>query len=590
VKTNRPKWAGESGQKRLRLFLLALSTAFVLGTGPVSDAAQSTAYYQSYFDKEYGANSSRFNSMVNSGDSVDYYYFAQVLDGTTCMYEATGDLAYLERALKWAETMVSKAAIIDRDGKKNWKGDYVYGSVSVSYLHHEFVAGMEMLRLARLIITDAGLNGGYGPRAQTVYQFVKTHIVDKQIYTRGNLYWFENDAADYGSALSAKTANLARLCLYIYQIGGDAKYRDLGDTFAQSFKERLQPYGGGLVWDLGYNEDDDSYPAPDTAHANRHPYMAVEFYRAGRAITLNDLNGLAALLSNKIWNQSYSDPRFTNFIDGSNTTYLSRGAWANGYIVSGWMNLGEVAPEVQAIGDAVLEGIIAGVRNPSLDYMNHDRGRTQLVGHLAKNLALNTSPPPTPEPTPTPEPSPTPDPIPTDPGITDPVPIEEPIATLPAPPAEPELIFPGNGEKVPTSVSFKWKKSKDPNGDPVTYGLKLCKDSSLTDCTTHNIFARGNPLYYAGLGGSLSGLLFLTIFIAGGMRKKRMLLVSILLLSVLLISCGGGGAADDSPAVPGEVSYFVSGLSSSTTYYWQVTADDGNQGISTSEVRGFVTE
>jgi len=341
------------------------------------------SFYKKAFDEilEKGA---RVGEEAFSGDGKSYYYFSQVLDGTTCMYEATGDIAYLERALKWAEIMASKATVIDKDGRKNWKGEHVYGSVSVSHMHHELVAGMEMLRLARVIMTDPDLNGPYGARARNVHRFVRDHIVDKWLYKRGNLSWFMEDVSDYKDTFNLKTANLTRLCLDLYLIGGDTKYRELARGFGQSFKDRLRPYKGGLIWDCGIGWE--GYGSVDTAHANRYPYMAVELYRAGIVMTLEDLKGLAELFSNVIWNKSYSNPRFTNFINGSNGIYRSRGPWANGYIVSGWMNLGEVAPEVQAIGDAVLLAILSGKRNPSLDYMDTERARVQLIGRLARNL------------------------------------------------------------------------------------------------------------------------------------------------------------------------------------------------------------
>lgn len=54
----------------------------------------------------------------------------------------------------------------------------------------------------------------------------------------------------------------------------------------------------------------------------------------------------------------------------------------------GWIGLGEFDPEVQKIGDVVLNAILTGKRNPSLYYMNTMYGRIELAGHLAKNIAV----------------------------------------------------------------------------------------------------------------------------------------------------------------------------------------------------------
>ena len=74
---------------------------------------------------------------------------------------------------------------------------------------------------------------------------------------------------------------------------------------------------------------DPNHP-PDTAHANRFPLAVIDLYRAGIVFDREDIQGLADLLTKVIWNQSLSDPRFTNFIDGSNGPYRNRGPWNNG--------------------------------------------------------------------------------------------------------------------------------------------------------------------------------------------------------------------------------------------------------------------
>ena len=79
----------------------------------------------------------------------------------------------------------------------------------------------------------------------------------------------------------------------------------------------------------------------------------------------------------------------TNFIDGSNRAYKGRGPWGNGLIYSGWITLGEFDPQVQQVCHAAFEAILAGKRNPSLDYNGSLYGRIELAGHLAKNLAAS---------------------------------------------------------------------------------------------------------------------------------------------------------------------------------------------------------
>ncbi|MFN3480769.1 MAG: fibronectin type III domain-containing protein [Thermodesulfovibrionales bacterium] len=61
----------------------------------------------------------------------------------------------------------------------------------------------------------------------------------------------------------------------------------------------------------------------------------------------------------------------------------------------GWVNLGEFDPKVQEVCSAVLDAILAGKSNPSLNYNASIFGRIELAGHLAKNLVLSSSKLPT---------------------------------------------------------------------------------------------------------------------------------------------------------------------------------------------------
>ena len=171
------------------------------------------------------------------------------------------------------------------------------------------------------------------------------------------------------------------------------------------------------------------------------------------------------------------------------------------------------------------------------------------------------------------------------------------------PPSEPALVFPAHGQRgLGKKVGMKWKKSKDPDGDLVTYDVHICSDESLTtDCTTGtNILSLLNTnIYYAGVGMYGIGFLFvgmIVTFLYGSNNKKNLALLaaSVLIATILLISCGGGGSGGVSGAVISseytgdEISYSVD-LEAGTTYYWKVVAEDGNGGEASSEVRSFET-
>jgi len=177
------------------------------------------------------------------------------------------------------------------------------------------------------------------------------------------------------------------------------------------------------------------------------------------------------------------------------------------------------------------------------------------------------------------------------------------------PPDEPEPVYPAHGQRgLGKKVGFKWKKSKDPDGDLVTYDLTVCQDQNMTDgCITEvNIASTGqNEIVYAGIGlfSPFGLLLILIIPLLSGIRNKnrtKLLAATIFLTAMVLISCGGGdigsgGAVVTSESESGsvtadEISQELSGLNSATTYYWTITARDAHGGETSSEIRSFETE
>jgi len=161
------------------------------------------------------------------------------------------------------------------------------------------------------------------------------------------------------------------------------------------------------------------------------------------------------------------------------------------------------------------------------------------------------------------------------------------------PPTKPELLYPGNGDTgVPISnLPLVWKKATDPDGDAVTYEVKYCEDANLTkDCKTLPVdgataSAKGTdrPMF-AGLGAGAGLLLFGFVFAGSTRRRKMVLLLGMMILTAMfLVSCGDNVTTDNTTGT------VISGLKTNTTYYWQVTASDGQSGTS-SEVWHFKTE
>jgi CSLREA domain-containing protein len=152
------------------------------------------------------------------------------------------------------------------------------------------------------------------------------------------------------------------------------------------------------------------------------------------------------------------------------------------------------------------------------------------------------------------------------------------------PPAAPVLVFPTDGQTgLPTTVTFRWQAATDPDGDTVTYLINYCTNSGFTSCS---------PVDVASLG---VGLILFGVVASGlwaGRKRVALLAITMICIGTLLIACGGDGGDDGGspPAPTNEVSYTVSGLSPSTTYYWKVIVDDGNGGSTESAVFSFTTQ
>lgn len=171
--------------------------------------------------------------------------------------------------------------------------------------------------------------------------------------------------------------------------------------------------------------------------------------------------------------------------------------------------------------------------------------------------------------------------------------------TVNNPPSNPVLMSPTNGQTgVPTTMTFTWKKSLDPDVDAVTYHVTYSTDQNFTNAQTVNVAsAKTAGLLFAGLG-SMGGGILLIGFVAGNdsrrSRTTMLGIIALILIGTLFTACGGGGGGSPSPTTTtppaDQVSTTVTGLAANTTYFWKVVADDGKGGLATSETFSFKTQ
>ncbi len=357
------------------------------------DYSENISYYKQVVDRTYEADKSKLDSKAASNYGTRYYEFQYVLMGTLAMYEATGDEVYLERALTWMETMITKATIKDKDGYLNWGGPWEnsgYTSSSIAYQLEDLQGSTELARLADLVLNDPQLNAKFGARAQKVYDFVDKQIIEKW-QKRGMDTWMVNKITDESITFSDKIVLYLRILLHMNEV--DGKYEDMITKLAQGFKDRFESYDhNSIIWAYGIGYGD-LYDSDDTSHSNRHAYAVTDLYNYGYVFDEADLLGLSNLITKVVYQPKNGVPYFVNFLSGDDLAegyYEKYGLGGMGQIYHGWVTLGQHNGEVQRIMDATLRAMMDGKRNNCLDRMNHELGRTALSGNLARNLKLKS--------------------------------------------------------------------------------------------------------------------------------------------------------------------------------------------------------
>lgn len=153
-----------------------------------------------------------------------------------------------------------------------------------------------------------------------------------------------------------------------------------------------------------YPEDPTHLSIPDTSHFNPYVGAAVAFHEAGLTDVLtgqtvfsnSDMQALAKTFSAVIWNGSTSDPRFSNYMNGSNAVYSNLAAWENGSVLNGPALLARYSPTAMTAFSYLLKAMIDGPANPTVSANSSDFGWVGVSGTLAwANGAIITPAPPT---------------------------------------------------------------------------------------------------------------------------------------------------------------------------------------------------
>ncbi len=334
--------------------------------------------YVSEFDRVWSLNKSALDSTVTASKGTGLYTFQYANEAIISMWEGTRDPKYLEQALTWAEKMLAAATLQDSNGYLYWRGTWAspYGlSEPNAFLLEELQGSTALARLAYVVLSDSTLSL-YHPRAAKVRDFVAKHVLDKWKF-RGQETWCRNHLAQTTLMTHDKPALLGTIAVWMAAL--DAKYRPLADDMVAGHLAKLKPFNGGLAWDIGL--DNQGAKALDTGHANRWPALFEAARRTGYDVSAA-IKGVGDLLVS-LRTDDNGAIAFQNYLDGTNlVTSVCTLPYRCGLIYSGWVMLAAKHPGVLAVASEMLDAIMAGKRNASLDISATFWGRLALAGHL----------------------------------------------------------------------------------------------------------------------------------------------------------------------------------------------------------------
>jgi len=355
------------------------------------------------------ADNSAVEAEIASGNSATYYYTSYYLMGLAAGAQATGDPTVMAALVGYINQIMAKAQPLVRNGTtyQEWGPWDVNGNPQQL---NTFQTMGPLARTAMVIARNPAFLTQYGTELNQIVAFV-----DQSIFK----YWFDKPAGYYANTGSGASPafvggtipwlsialggwgdggvdvdtcdHFGMIATWMYQATGDPRYLDYATRVAKGFRDHITVNNGCLQWDMGVwpiTAGQNLDGTPDTSHGNREAMMVVAMYEAGIEYQLSDVQALAATLTTVIWNQSYANPMFSNYIDGSNLDFRTAPAWANGIVFHGWDMVGRYSSEAQRVLAIAFQALQSGTpQNASLSANDSGYGLFELSGALAHNVA-----------------------------------------------------------------------------------------------------------------------------------------------------------------------------------------------------------
>ena len=339
-----------------------------------------------------------------SGDAGVYYFTSYYLNALLSAVEATGSERLLKKTLHYMDNMLATAQEISYKGKKYkaW-GPFVVlpkSAVPKPNVHFTLQASVPLVRAAAIIRSHPQFAHRYENQAKAYVEFVDSAAIQ---------YWY---ASEYGGHVpwidavnvpiwNDNGTNMGLVSVFLYRSTGNPLYAQIARSVGEAFQRKLVISGRGWIWEshtIPIGSDTDNTPGsvgnqagvPDTSHTNREPFFMISLHEAGLMYERSDIERMGYTLIDNIWNQSYDNPSFANYMNGSNKPYrVYKEPGLNGPIYHGWVMTGGYLPQAQGAMVSTLKAILRGKKNPSLERNSTSYGgKLGLAGHILRNYAV----------------------------------------------------------------------------------------------------------------------------------------------------------------------------------------------------------
>ena len=361
------------------------------------------ADHKAYLAKYAGAIATE----IATGDASVYYATSYYLHGMAAAAEATGDVGVMDTLMGYIAQMMAQAKPLVRNGVTYQEWGPFDPTGGYPGLLNTFQATGPLARTAAIIARNPVFQARYSAQFSAIVAYVDQSIFkywfDKQTgyysdpngqWLGGQIPWLPVALGGWGTypAQLDTCSHLGMIATWMYQATNSPLYLEYATRVAKGFRTHITVQNGSYIWDKGIVtpavDPDNLDGSPDTSHANREVMMVESMYEAGIEYTLADVQAVASTWVNIIWNQSESNPLFTNYIDGGNMSYRTASAWQNGVFEHGWDMLGRYSAEVQRVIAISWQDIMTVYPlNYSLSGDNSDsHARVLISGTLARNI------------------------------------------------------------------------------------------------------------------------------------------------------------------------------------------------------------